>query len=290
MKRSTGIVNRSLVALGCGLLAAWSMWTAGANQALAVVPSPTGFTVDFSPSARVLDALDDKRDGTISHQLYYDIKYEESCDNPHLRIRARNKPAVMITNYGTPLAPFDSAADITSVLLTINEGPYVFGMGDVPADGFTNFIKNTIYNDAGVMVTGSSVSPDMKTLTVNLSGLSAGKRVIFNVDLDTTDPNYFMFPDYRAVLFGAPLDADADPTDPATVTANFGTAPDIKTLSLTLDQQTTTPDWMNEDIRPYHTQDKMETPGGEIPEPGGLVLSVAGILALVLRRRATGAA
>ena len=50
----------------------------------------------------------------------------------------------------------------------VNAGDDPFGMGDVPADGFTNFIKNTIYNDAGVMVTGSSVSPDMKTLTMPL--------------------------------------------------------------------------------------------------------------------------
>jgi hypothetical protein len=286
MKRASGFVNRTFV-VGGSLVAASVLWSAAALQAVAAVPTPTGFSVELSPSARLLDAWDDKLDGTITSQQYYDIKYEESCDNPHLRIRARNKPSIMITNYGTPLDPFNSAAPITSVQIAINEGPYIFGMGDTVTDGFTNFIKNTIYNDPGVSVTGSSVSADMKTLTVNLSGLTAGKRVIFGVDLDTTDPGYFMYPDYRAVLFGAPLDDETDPTDPATISAKFGTDPDSKTLSLTLEQQLTPPDWMNEHIRPYHAMDTMEHDGGStgVPEPTGLIMGAAGVLALALRRR-----
>jgi hypothetical protein len=284
-------VDRRLAVVCWGLVAAWSLMT-GADRAYGVVPSPTGFTLDFSPSARILDALDDKRDGTISAATYYDIRYEESCDNPHLRIRARNKPAIMITNYGTPLENFDSAAPITEFTLKINEGPYVFGTGDTMTDGFTNFIKNSIYNDAGVMVTGSSVSADMKTLTVNLSGLTAGKRAIFNIDLDTTDPNYFMFPDYRAVLLGAPLEGQPE-TDPATATALFvnsaSPAPNSKLLTLNLPQETDEPDWMNEDIRPYREQDKMEVVSTEIPEPAGLLLAVAGVAGLAVRRRAAAA-
>jgi hypothetical protein len=273
--------------LGLAILAL--LVASSGNRAGAVIPTPTGFQLDLSPSARILDALDMKRDGDLSNSQYYDIKYDESCDNPHLRIRARNKPAIMITNFdGDTVGPFASVAPITSFTLAINEGPFIFDDGDVVTDNFTDFIKNTIYTDAGVSITSSTVSPDKKTLTVNFDGLTAGKKAIFNIDLDTTDPDGFLYPDYRMVLCGAPFD-DAEPTTPATVTATFvnaaSPAPNSATLTFQLDQLEDPPAFENEDIRPYHTLDKMEVKSMEIPEPGSVALGLIGVAALVSRVR-----
>lgn len=249
------------------------------GQAQAVVPAPTAFELLFSPSARVLDAY-----GTPE---YYEVKYDESCDNPHLRIRARNKPAVLVNNSDI------SAAPITAFTLQINEGPFFFGTGDAGTDNFDNFIKKTIYSDAGVIITGSSVSPDAKTLTVTFDGLTAGKKAIFNIDLDTSDPNGFMFPDYRSVLFGTPLTQGGPTTTPGTSTATFTNntaAPNSKTLTLQLPLKPDHADYMEADIRAYGDMDKMEVIKTEIPEPTGVVLSLAGFGAFTaLRRKAKSA-
>jgi hypothetical protein len=250
------------------------------SQAHATVPAPTAFELLFSPSARVLGAYDTPQ--------YYDVKYDESCDNPNLRIRARNKPAVLIENSDT------SAAPITAFTLQINQGPYLFGMGDAASDNFNNFIKETIYSDAGVVITSSSVSPDAKTLTVNFTGLDAGKKAIFNIDLDTSDPNAFMFPDYRAVLLGAPVNPGDPTTTPGTAGVTFtnGTpAPNSKTLSLELVKANgdlfydEAPEFIGQHIRPYQEEDKMEVIKTEVPEPTGIVLALAGFGAFAARRR-----
>lgn len=271
-------------ALGLAVLALAVV--ASAREAAAVIPQPTGFQLDISPSARVLDALDAKRNGEITAQEFYDINYDESCDNPHLRIRARNKPAVMITNFdGTILGNAASVAPITSFSLTINDpGAYIFGNGD-SGDVFTGFIKKTSYLDAGVSITGSSLSADKKTLTVNFDGLTAGKSAVFNIDLDTTDPNNFMYPDYRMVLCGSP----SDPTTPATAAATFvnsaSPAPNSATRTLQFSALSANPQYVEEDIRSYQDMDKMEYREMSIPEPSAGLLSLAGVVAVALRAR-----
>jgi hypothetical protein len=251
---------------------------AGLNggEAQAVVPSPTGFTLQISPYARVLDAI-----GTPQ---FMDVLWEESCDNPHLRVRARNKPALMLTNND------DSVAPITSFTLSIDTSqPYLFGTGDIVSDNFTNFIKNTIYTDAGVSITGSSVSPDGKALTVNFDGLTAGKKAIFNFDLDAADMDMFPFPDYRMVLLGAPYPGE-NPTTPGSYAATFTNAaspvPNSQTLSNEFEQMTETPTYHDLVIRPYGVMDKVEVipGGGEIPEPNSFVLAIGGLTALAIRR------
>jgi hypothetical protein len=277
-----GLTTRSLLLVGLTVATALS----AAGTASAAMQSPTGFTVNLSSSPRVLDALDMKNDGVISSNTFYDIKYDEACDNPHLRIRARNKPALMITDAaGAP-------ADLTSFTIKINEGPYVFGTGDVAGDNFTNFIKNTMYTDPGVSITGSSVSGDSKTLTVNFNGLAPGKIAVFNIDLDTPDPNMFMYPDYRMVLFGAPLEG-GNPTTPATVTATYANNAAMPTVSLgqacdiygnPLNYEET-PDYANEDIRAYGDMDPIEVAALGVPEPTTGAMMLAGLAMLAIRSR-----
>lgn len=259
-----------LFALGLASIAGWT------GEARAVVPTPTGFTLQVSPYARVLDYI-----GTPQ---FMDVLWEESCDNPHLRVRARNKPAIMLTNNA------DSVAPITAFTLSIDASqPYLFGLGDVVSDNFTNYIKNTIYTDAGVSVTGSSVSPDGRTLTVNFDGLTAGKKAIFNVDLDAADMDMFPFPDYRMVLMGAPYPGESETTPgsySATFTNSASPAPNSQTLTGDFVQIEETPSYHDLVIRPYGVMDKVEIiPGGaQVPEPTSLMLAAGGLGLLVVRQ------
>jgi hypothetical protein len=265
-------------AVSVATLAALAILATGASpSAHAVVPSPVGYELQISPYARVLDAV-----GTPQ---FMDVLWEESCDNPHLRVRARNKPAFMLINDATSTAP------ITSFTLTINAGDYLFGTGDFVTDNFSNFIKDTIYTDVGVSITGSSVSPDGKQLTVDFSGLDAGKKAIFMVDFDAADMGMFPFPDYRNILFGAPLGPGDPPTTPGSYAATFtdigSPAPNSQTLGGDFDQVLVPPTYQNDDIRPYREMDKVEiTVVGEVvPEPGSALLAATAVAALAACRR-----
>lgn len=261
--------HRTIVSVAT--LAALALLTTGASQqALAVVPSPVGYELQISPYARVLEYV-----GTPQ---FMDVLWEESCDNPHLRVRARNAPALMLTNDSTSTAP------ITSFTLSINAGDYLFGTGD--PNGFTGFIKDTIYTDVGVSITGSSISPDGKVLTVDFSGLTAGKKVIFNVDFDAQNMAMFPFPDYRDILFGAPLGPGDPPTTPGSYAATFtniaSPVPNSQTLGGNFNQVLVAPNYQNDDIRPYSEMDKLEiTVVGEvIPEPNTALLATTAVAAL----------
>ncbi len=278
--------RRNLAGLAALVMLGVSSLAAPANAALV-----SNFIVDISPSARVLDALADLREGDISQVMFNEIKYDEACDNPHLRIRARNKPGLMITNL--------EASNLTQFTLSIDSGlPYIFGQGDVGGDGFLTFIRESMYTDVGVTITSATVdnAANPKTLTVNFDGLSQNKKVIFNVDLDTTDPNGFVYPDYRMVLFGAPEEVGGSPTTPATAQVKFANGETSPTLSfgmacdlygnMVLDTpQYADPPWAETNIRPYHVMDPMEVATLGIPEPSAAFLALGGLAALVASGR-----
>jgi hypothetical protein len=247
-----------------------------ANDAHAAVPPPTGeFFMAVTSSARLLDSLWEPD--------FYDVQYEEQCDNPHLRVRARNAPAIRIDNFSATLEP------ITSVTLTINQGPYIFGNGDGGLMGFDGYLRNSTYTDAGVAITGSSLSGDKKSLTITFDGFAKDMKAIFCVDLDL-DPNdpdaadMFPYPDYRNVLFGAPLDDGEPPTNPASVTINYEDGRVIGPA--TLQQLTEAPTYQNDTIRPYGLADRVDVHTFQIPEPSSALLALAaGATAVALRRR-----
>jgi hypothetical protein len=258
---------------------------AATRTSLAAPPTDVGYSLFMSPYARTLNALEEF--GEASPE-FMQIWKEDAWDNPHLRTRARNKPALMIINDGASEAP------LTSFSLTINEGPYVFGTGDFVTDTFTGFIQDTIYTDPGVTISGSSLSADQKTLTINFDGLTAGRKALFNIDLDATDPSIFPFPDYRVVLCGAPTSLLDAPNSTATIMATFtsttmGPPNNTTTLEMDLEQDTAVPDYFEQFIRAAKDMEMLEIKQKDmfIPEPNGLMLAVAGagITALSRRRR-----
>ena len=273
------------------LISAWSFRAfaialasiAASGTTLAAPPSVVGFDLFMSPYPQVLDALAEF--GPAS-QEFHDVSDDAMWDNPHIRVRARNKPALMIVNNSLSEAP------LTSFSVTINEGPYIFGSGDFITDNFSGFIQNTIFTDPGVTITGSSLSADQKTLTVNFDGLTAGRKALFNIDLDATDPSIFPFPDYRVVLCGAPTSLLDAPNATATVMGTFtsttmGPPNNTRTLEMDLEQATVVPEFFDQFVRAAKFMEMVEVKEKQlfIPEPNGLVLAMAGAVMTVLSRR-----
>jgi hypothetical protein len=255
---------------------------AASGTTLAAPPNEVGYSLFMSPYAPVLDALAEFGEAS---QEFHDVSDEAMWDNPHIRVRARNKPALMVIN--DPL----SEAPLTSFSVTINEGPYVFGSGDFITDNFIGFIQPTIFTDAGVTITSSSLSADQKTLTVNFDGLTAGRKALFNVDLDATDAS-FPFPDYRVVLCGAPTSLLDAPNATATIMATFtsttmGPPNNTTTLEMDLEQATMAPEFFDQFTRPAKFMEMVEVKEKNqfIPEPNGLVLAMAGAAMTLLSRR-----
>lgn len=255
------------------------------RSALAAPPAVVGFNLFMSPYAHVLDALEEF--GEASPE-FYDVWSDAMWDNPHIRVRARNKPAFMVINNDTT-----QDAVLSSFSVTINEGPYFFGTGDFITDNFLGFIQNTIHTDPGVTITGSSLSPDQQTLTVNFDGLTAGKKAIFNVDLDTSDMSLFPYPDYRVVLCGAKAGQFDTPNMTGTIAATFtsttmGPPNNTTTLDMDLAPSTDTLAIYEQVVRAAKDMEMIDYKGKEvmIPEPSAAALALLGAtLALAGRRR-----
>ncbi len=271
------LFSRVLSVLGVLALASMTLPHAVAG------PIQGAYEIAIASSERLLNAGD--LYGFDSTE-YDGIQMEESCDNPHYRVRARNKPAVLIQNAES------SEGDLTSFTMRINLDAYIYCTGDSAMDGFNAYIKRSAYADPGVDITGSSLSADGQLITVNFAGLSAGKSVLFRVDLDVNpDPIYgdlFPFPDFRTVLFDA--DEDGKPTGFTGLTS--------ATFSLGESSSTTpeTPlfanpdfdfEWEGENTRPYHAIDPVITGGGGggVPEPTSLLLLLTGLVGVSMSRR-----
>lgn len=234
------------------------------------------YTLDIAENDRVLNAM-----GTPE---YNTVVMEEHCDNPHIRIYARNTPAIQLKNDA------GSDGDITSFTLRITNSDFNFGVGDFISSPFDDFIQMSPYNDAGVNLTGSTLTDNGRLITVNFTGLAPGSTALFRVDLDAIDPNAFQFPDFRQVLQG--LDGNGQPgggsTGQAGVTFSMG---DMSTttdpMSLPAAAATT---FINGNIRPYSAAGEdliipASTGDSTIPEPSGLVLLAIGALSLLRQRR-----
>lgn len=239
-----------------------------------------GYSLVISSSDRVLAALET----SMQQQIIAD----EMCDSPHLRVRARNKPALKLTNDSNAA----STAPLSSFTIDIESNDYLFGSGDTPFDAFQQFISVSPFSDASVQITESSLNADKTALTVNFSGLTAGKSVIFNVDLDAINAAMFPFPDFRSVLFGAPMNHGGSPTAPANTMARFvdpGSTPSSRDVSQQLTQLTSVPAYANERLRPYYTMDPIDIltvkTSTLVPEPATWLAGLSALCSTLLVRR-----
>jgi hypothetical protein len=264
------------------VLGAWAVgWGVLQGSATAAIMG-AGFELKLGPSDRLLAAI-----GTA---MEHSVWMQESCDNPHNRVRANNKPALMLTNTST------GVGKIQSFTMTINSSPggsdvpYIFGTGDSSMDVYTGYVKKSLYSTDGVSITGSSISADKSTLTVTFADFSPGRRVLFNVDLDPESPSAWPFPDFRNVLHGAPLQAGGTPTDPADVLVRLvdETTDNVSQLTAMLEQITDMPLYSNANVRPYQVMNPMEVTEvavSEIPEPAAAILLGLAVAGTVARRR-----
>jgi hypothetical protein len=219
-------------------------------------------------------------------------------DLPFQRMNDRNMPYLELTNDA------DSDGPITEFHLTIGDERFNFanknlGMYAMLGSSTKNFqIESSTVNNAG------------NELVVKIlgGGLQPGDLIRFKVDLDVDAAfagQFFAHPDYRTVLFDMNgmnvydgfLD-DVDIADNAKASAIFDPAsgPNFTVGPVALSDATVTgaaADFYNNNYRKLRDRDPVRTfsvvgeGDGVIPEPGSIVLLIAGIVAGIatLRRR-----
>ena len=242
------------------------------------------YQLTFSESDKFLYALDMFDDGAMDAKLLAEIEMQVSCDNPHNRIRARNRVAMKVTNDA------GSQGDLTSISLQINQAGFDFGTGDEGSpDYLGEYFWESPYSSAAVDILGSSVSLDGSLLTIDFSGLAPGESAIFRLDFDPESELAFPFPDYREVLFGLDSDGNSGVNALGETTGTFT----MGAMSATTIPATFAPSaaaaYINGDIRAYHAEDpvgQFGVTGSTVPEPTTALLLMAGVAScLGVRRR-----
>ncbi|MEM9354268.1 MAG: PEP-CTERM sorting domain-containing protein [Planctomycetota bacterium] len=255
------------------LASAWVPLSAEANTVFGA------YEITISESDRFLDAL-----GT---QFEDAVAMEEACVNPMIKVGRRNMPAILLENNA------NSEGEISTFTMEIREDGFVFGDGD---DGMTpgTYAFESMFQSAGVTITSSSLSADMKRLTVNFSGLAPGESALFRVDLDPTDPGAFQKPDFRQVLLGLSEDG---------TTGGVGTVGTTSSVFSMAGMSTPTPDFELPSIDPappgpgvpvintsfddHNNPDPLIVvdSGGAVPEPSSAALLCGSIALWACRRR-----
>jgi len=254
----------------------------GRGQIFAETISST-YAVTFSEDERFLNALHAYGNGTMNSNTLNQIESLAACDNPHNRIRARNRPAVLVENDGV------SHADLTSFTMRINQAGFEFGSGDVGSpDYLGNHYLASHYLSPNVNILGSSVSTDGSLLTVNFSGLAPGESAIFRIDIDPKNNNGFPFPDYREALFGLGSLGEAGVNQLGETSATFSMGETSATTAPATLLAANTAIYINANIRAYHTNDPVGQLGGggtTIPEPTTATLLAIALLGWSQQRR-----
>jgi len=220
----------------------------------------------------------------MSSNTLAQIESLAACDNPHNRIRARNRSAVLVENDGT------SDADLTSFTIQINQAGFEFGSGDVGSPDYSgNYYLASPYLSPNVDILGSSVSADGSLLTVNFSGLAPGESAIFRIDIDPKDNNGFPFPDYREALFGLDSLGGAGVNQLGETSATFSKGETSATTAPATLLAANAAIYINANVRAYHANDPVGQLGGGggtmIPEPTTAALLAIALLGWLPQRR-----
>lgn len=200
----------------------------------------------------------------------------------HALLMARNEPYIQLENTS-------DSAEITKFVLSI---------GDTAANfDWVRMVQSTKADssdpDIGVQVSlvdGLEDGLRSDLVQLEFTNFLPGAIVRFRVDLDADSPNSFPSPDFRTVLFDA---NGSDNSDNAEIQVTFDGLSDPRTLTRKLDDYAVPePTLLGPGFRSYLEMDTVRifAVSGDltlqpVPEPGTLVLALAGVALLWSARR-----
>lgn len=276
-------------------LAGWALLLLCSTMA----PAQAGFVngsykINIGESARTLNAMLEEERGEITHEQFAAIKMEEMWKSPGIRLVDRNRPVIVLQNTSDPTLP----NELTRFTIDIEQLGYEFGTGDFATDPFAGELTYVSkYSDPGVTLSSSygtvsevDLTPDPTKLVLDISGLTAGKALMFRVDLDPVPIGSIAFPDYQYILLGGDIGDGNGPATPAMISALF-TAGEGESLMSTATQPAPLAPGMQQTfptqglLEAYHFQSSsslyQQTGGTEVPEPTAALLLLAGLAGLL---------
>ena len=165
---------------------------------------PVGYSLSISEDINVLKNPDSA-----------DAQMMASWTTPSTLVTERNHPYLLLENTSTTANHGSGNAALTTFSMTIGDPTMNFDWARI------------VSTSPGV--TATLVSPDTLdaavrsgVVTYNFTGLTPGKQVIFQIDIDPNSPTGDQFADYRQVLFhvtpsGGPTDPDTSQNSRTTV-------------------------------------------------------------------------
>jgi hypothetical protein len=257
----------------------WSPALARAAAMLALAASSAFASGDVSYSLRISENLNVLKNPNDPH-----AKSMAAWKTPSELEMERNHPYLCLLNTSTTANGGTGAALLQSFTMTIGDTSQNFDFAKI------------ISADPGV--TATLITPDAlnggansDTLTYSFTGLTPGKKVIFQIDIDPDSPSSNPFRDYREVLFT--LNGGANSTGNSQTSATF--------IDPSLSNQTqTTPftPWENpidagpapgSQLHSFQTNDHVssfQTVGASaVPEPATLLLAAIGAVGMTIACR-----